>query len=73
MVQHFSPWQADIRAKKHAGHLRELKGRKGGMEVKINGLTHVPDALCSLFNSLSLEIGIAFHLKIRSWAFREEG
>lgn len=49
MVQHVSPRQANIRAKKHAGHLREQEGRKRGMEVKINGLNHVPDALRSLF------------------------
>lgn len=64
MVQHISPGQADIRAKKHAGHLREQGGRKGGMEVKINGLNHVPDALCSLFylTLTACEVGIALSI-----------
>lgn len=63
MVLLVNPRQAEKRAKNHAGHLMEWEQRKGGMEVKINDLNNVPDALCSPFYLIltrTCEISSAF-------------
>lgn len=66
MVLNVNTWQAEIRAKSHAGPLREWAWRKGEMEVEINDLSNVPDALCSLFYLIltpTSEISIGFSIE----------